>query len=41
MKIELEQSDIDTITNEVITNVSAALVPKIQEMTHAFFDAFT
>ncbi|AGF26875.1 MULTISPECIES: hypothetical protein [Bacillus amyloliquefaciens group] len=32
MKIELEQSDIDTITSEVITNVSAALVPKIQEM---------
>ncbi|GED03686.1 hypothetical protein P8883_07240 [Bacillus atrophaeus] len=32
MKIELEQSDIDTITNDVIANVSAALVPKIQEM---------
>lgn len=32
MKIELEKSDIDSITSEVITNVSAALVPKIQEM---------
>ncbi|AIC98286.1 hypothetical protein [Bacillus subtilis] len=32
MKIELEQSDIERITNNVIANVSAALIPKIQEM---------
>ncbi|MCX4077534.1 hypothetical protein OQZ55_15155 [Bacillus subtilis] len=32
MKIELEQSDIERITSDVIANVSAALIPKIQEM---------
>ncbi|UDB49855.1 hypothetical protein [Bacillus safensis] len=32
MKFELEASDLEKITNDVIASVSAALIPKIEEM---------
>ncbi|MGE7657365.1 hypothetical protein ACQKL7_05720 [Bacillus altitudinis] len=32
MKFEFEDSDLEIITNSIIANVSAALIPKIEEM---------
>lgn len=32
MKIELEQTDVDKITNDVIEKVSIALIPKLQKI---------
>lgn len=37
MKLELEQSDINKITDEVIASVSIALIPKLEEMMAANF----